>query len=101
MSFVYNVTKLKFIILCFYLKVKECSLEDNEDKLIKLMKFEKLESFHIQKLFYLGNLYRATFFVHNGKLKTYLVRVDENEVYRYRTKFNNNPTYTLTNDTCI
>ncbi len=90
MSFVYNITKLKFLIMCFYPKVKECSLEDNKDKLIKLMKFEKLESFYIQKTFYLGNLYRATFFVHNAELKTYLVRVDENEVYRYSTQFNNN-----------
>jgi hypothetical protein len=53
------------------------------------MKFERLQSFCVQKSFYLGNLYRATFFVHATTPKAYLVRIDEREVYRYRIKSKN------------
>lgn len=68
-----------------FIKIKEKSLENVKDNIIKLMKFERLTSFYLPQSFYLENLYRATFLVHMTEPKTYLVRVDEREVYRYRT----------------
>ena len=46
------------------------------------MDFERMQSSYFEKTYYLQNLYKATFFMNDNKLRTFVVRVNEGEVYR-------------------
>lgn len=66
----------------FCKKVTEHSLESEKEHLIKLMEFERIKSSYFRKTYYIQNLYKATFFMADRTLKTFVVQVNEREVYR-------------------
>ena len=47
------------------------------------MEFQRIQSSYFANTYYLQNLYKATFLTSDKKLKTFVVLVNESEVYRY------------------
>ena len=64
-------------------KVKEHSLTIEQEHLVKLLTFTRVQSSHFQDKYYLQNLYEATFLMDDQKSNTFVVWVDESEVYRH------------------
>ena len=54
-----------------------------QEHLVKLMKFTRIKSSHFQDKYYLQNLYEATFLMDDQKTNTFVVWIDESEVYRH------------------
>lgn len=66
------------------LQVLENSLECEVQSLVKLIEFQRIQSSYFEKTYYLQNLYNATFVTDDNKLKTFVVLMNEGEVYRYK-----------------
>ena len=62
---------------------REYSLQCEVGNLVKLMEFQRIQSSYFANTFYLQNLYNATFLTSDKKRKTFVVLVNESEVYRY------------------
>lgn len=75
--------RFKFLVLNLHFKVKDYSLTTQQENIVKLMKFARIESSYVKDKYYLQNLYDATFLMDNQKTETFLVWIDESEVYRH------------------
>lgn len=61
--------------------MNEIGLADKEGRAVKLLKFERIEGSYYENMYYLPNLYKASF-LFDEETNEFVVLIDESEVYK-------------------